>query len=79
MPDHPRQQRQSAARDFMQSLGQLEAVLKTEAEAASPQPRPVVWPQPSAPLAPPAGQGDLEAALEDAAADIEQYMNTHDD
>ncbi|HEY9735348.1 MAG TPA: hypothetical protein V6D06_03665 [Trichocoleus sp.] len=78
MTDHPRQQRQSAARDFMQSLGQLEAVLKTEAEAASTQPPPAPRPQPAAPPTPTAPQSALEAALEDAAADIEQYMNTHD-
>ena len=98
MIERPRQQRQTAAQAFMESLGQLEAVLgweeetKAEWESSStadasaakpapppPAPPPAVRPSsppnipPSPPPSPPLS--DLETALEDAAADIEQFMN----
>lgn len=82
MPDHSRQQRQSAAREFMQSLGQLETVLQPEANLSPTSPEPVRVPRPVAPPPRPtrgATQTDLAAAFEEAAADIEQFMNIQEE
>ncbi|MBD2258835.1 hypothetical protein [Pseudanabaena sp. FACHB-2040] len=84
MSNHSHYQRQASSDEFMQSLGQLENVLKAEAEVEPPAPTPPAQPTASAPpaMAAPSAQttaspqSDLEAALEAAAADIEQFMNT---
>lgn len=86
MPDHSSHQRQTAAREFMRSLGQLESVLQSEEAATPPSPKEA----PAAPKAslsqsprqssPPPMDSDLdwESALAEAAADIEEFMNTHE-
>lgn len=100
MIERPRQQRQTAAQAFMESLGQLEAVLGCEEETKAgwdrsspadasvtkpaPPPRisqqghpapPTVQPSPPPDVSPSPLPSDWETALEDAAADIEQFMN----
>ncbi|HEY9878558.1 MAG TPA: hypothetical protein V6D29_08895 [Leptolyngbyaceae cyanobacterium] len=85
MPDQSSHQRQTAAREFMRSLGQLETVLQSEA-TKSPAPEkmptaPAAIPSPpnqprSSPSSKENSALDWEMALEDAAADIEQFMNT---
>ncbi|MBD0268516.1 MAG: hypothetical protein ICV77_09500 [Cyanobacteria bacterium Co-bin8] len=85
MSNHSHHQRQASSDEFMQSLGQLENVLKAESEVEPPAAKPApaqltasATPATAAPSAQTTAspQSDLEAALEAAAADIEQFMNT---
>ncbi|MBD0337185.1 MAG: hypothetical protein ICV62_16985 [Cyanobacteria bacterium Co-bin13] len=84
MSNHSRQQRQTATDAFMQALGQLENVLQAESEVEPAVAKPVPTPPTASAQVDPSAQPtalpqpDLEAALEAAAADIEQFMNTHE-
>ncbi|HEY9760941.1 MAG TPA: hypothetical protein V6D07_00375 [Trichocoleus sp.] len=89
MSNYSNGQRRTAANEFMRSLGQLESVLQTGNAANPPtsEKPPVVPAEPSAarPLTQSASASlpklnslDWESALEEAAADIEQFMETQE-
>jgi hypothetical protein len=85
MSNHSHQQRQTATQNFMQALGQLESVLQAEAAAepavtkpAAAEPTAAAQPAETPTVDEAEMPTDLAAALEAAAADIEQYMNAHD-
>jgi hypothetical protein len=85
MDSQPSDPRRSAARDFMESLAELEAVLQTDEESRlSSSAHSPSSPESSAASTPPRASTasepdfDWEVALGEAVQDIEQFMDAQD-